>query len=44
MVLTKDHVKVLLQIIPKNSQDFMTLPAIASMQHYKYLNETLTEL
>lgn len=31
MVLTKDHIKVLIQILPKTQQEYMFLPQIASM-------------
>ena len=40
MTLTKDHVKVLLHIVPKTeSQSFLCLPALDTHAHYKYLNE-----
>lgn len=40
MTLTKDHIKVLLHIVPKTeTQSFLCLPSLDSMAHYKYLNE-----
>ena len=44
MVLTKDYVKVLLHIIPNSAQpSFLSLPSIESMQHYKHINQVLTD-
>ena len=44
MVLTKDHVKVLVQILPKAQQDFLFLPSIMSTQHYKHIDEICTTM
>ena len=40
MTLTKDHVKVLLHIIPKTEgNSILFLPPLDTMEHYKYCNE-----
>ena len=39
MTLTKDHVKVLLHIMPRKQSKSLSLPAIESMDHYENLNE-----
>ena len=40
MTLTKDHVKVLLHIVPKTESDsFLFLLSLDTMTHYKYLND-----
>lgn len=42
MTLTKDHIRVLIEIIPKATADVF-LPAIDSMAHYRYLKNLLEE-
>ena len=38
MVLTKDHVKVLLQIIPKTQREqYVNFAPMDTMEHYRYL-------
>ena len=45
MVLTKDHVKVLMQIEPKSeSPQYEFLPQIESLAHSNHLNEVVTEM
>jgi len=43
MTITKDHVKVLIEIVPK-SQAIDYFPPMESYAHYKYLNEHCTEM
>ena len=42
MTLTKDHVRVLIEVIPKAAAEKF-LPAIDSMAHYRYLKNILEE-
>ena len=45
MTLTKDHVKVLLSIVPKSKQDqFMMLPPISTKAHQEYIDEMCSEI
>ena len=42
MILNKDHVKVLIEIVTKSSAE-KHLPAIDSMAHYRHLKELYEE-
>jgi len=42
MTLTKDHVRVLIEVVAKNVAE-NHLPAIETMAHYRHLKETLEE-
>ena len=45
MTLTKDHVKVLMHIVPKTASDqHLFLTTIETMEHYRYINEVLEEI
>lgn len=45
MILTKDHVKVLIQIIPKSQTDtFVLFPPMDTMEHYKLLQDMSMEM
>ena len=44
MVLTKDHVKVLMEIVPKSTNAKNCFPAMDSMAHIKYINDLFVEM
>ena len=43
-ILTKDHVKVLIEIIPKSKEAKSFFPPMDSKAHIEYLNELCTEM